>query len=121
TLAIDMADHRRALGAAGPIAACPVLAGRESFAVRLRAGQDVVVVRRVADAGNDGAALGQRRLHAELVVVAVKIVDVLRNDLPFEILPGAASDTIAGVDGLRAVGGLGAQVGAPGLAARPGV
>src|SRR5262245_66685789 len=107
TLAIDVADHRRALGAAGPIAAGPVLAGRESFAVRLRAGQDVVIVRRVADAGDHGAALGLRYLHAELVAVAVKIVDVLRNDLPFELLPGAASDTIAAVDGLGAVGRLG--------------
>src|SRR6516162_2418196 len=40
------------------------------------------------------------------------------NDIVFEILPGAASDAVAGIDGLRAVGCLGAEVGAPGLVAR---
>src|SRR5262245_66666222 len=100
-----MADRRRALGAAGPVPAGPVLAGGESFAVRLRAGQDIVIVRRVADAGDHGAALGLRRWHAELVAVAVKIVDVLRDDLSFEILPGAASDTIRSEE--RRVGNAG--------------
>jgi hypothetical protein len=45
----------------------------------------------------------------------------LGDDLAFEILPGAASDAIAGIDGLRAAGCLGAEVGAPGLAACAGV
>src|SRR5262249_6088584 len=71
-----------------------------------------------AYAGNHGPALGQRHRRAEFVVVAVKIVDVLGDNLAFEILPGAASDAIAGIDGLRAAGCLGAEVGAPGLVAR---
>ena len=34
----------------------------------------------------------QRGLHAELVVVAVKIVNVLRNNVTLEVLPGAGPD-----------------------------
>src|SRR5258705_13801571 len=44
-LAVDVADHGRALGAAGPVAAGAILTGRESAAFRGRAGQDVVTVR----------------------------------------------------------------------------
>src|SRR5262249_58793700 len=65
-----------------------------------------------------GAPLGQRRLHAELVGVAVQIVDVLGDNLAFEILPGAVSDAVAGIDCLRAVRCLAAEIGAPRLAAR---
>src|SRR6202011_1739567 len=73
----------------------------------------------VVDPGDHGAApLGQRRLHAELVVVAVQIVDILRDDLAFKILPRPVSNTIAGVDGLCAARCLGAEIGTPGLAAR---
>src|SRR3979411_2689488 len=116
-LAIDMADHCRALGAARPVATGPVLAGSKRTAIRLRAGQDIVIIGRVADAGDDCAALGQRPLHAELVVGAVKIIDVLRDGLALEVLPGAFSDTVAGVDGLRTARRLGAEISPPGLAA----
>src|SRR5262249_57548046 len=47
----------------------------------------------------------------------METVEVLGDALAFEILPGAAPDTIAGIDGLRAAGCLGAEVGAPGLVA----
>src|SRR4051794_30771764 len=56
-LAVDMADHRRALGAARPVLAGAILGSREGFAICGRAGQHVVTVRREADAGNDEAAL----------------------------------------------------------------
>src|SRR5690349_10292232 len=46
--AVMVADHGCALAAAGPVAAGPILAGREGGAVRLRAGQDVVHVGLVA-------------------------------------------------------------------------
>ena len=101
--------HRGALGAAGPVPASPILARREGATIRLRAGQHVVIVRRKADAGNNGAALGLRVRRSELVVVAVEIVDVLGDDLALEVLPRAASDAIAGIDRLRAVGGLRAE------------
>ena len=117
-LAVDVADHGRALGAARPVAAGAILAGRERAAFRGRAGQDVVTVRRKAHAGNDLAALGQRRVHAQLVVVAVQIVDAVRDDFTLEILPRTVADAVARIDRRLAVGGLGAQIGAPGLSAR---
>src|SRR5215813_5163782 len=120
TLAVDVAEHRRALRAACPVLAGPVLVRRKSAAVHLRTRQDVMVVGRVADAGHDGAPLGERGRHPELVVVAVQIVDVLGDDLLLEILPGAAPDPIAGVDGLRATDRLGAEISAPRLAAGAG-
>src|SRR5215216_4382180 len=49
-LAVMMADHRGALPALGPIAAGPILAGREGPAVRLRAGQHVMPIGRIAAA-----------------------------------------------------------------------
>src|SRR5262245_57656237 len=115
--AVDVPDHRGTLGAACPVAAGPVLARREGTPIHLRAGQNVVIVRCVADAGDDGAALGQRRRHAELVVVAVEIVDVLGHHFALEVLPRPLADAITGVDGLRTARSLGAQIGAPGLAA----
>src|SRR5262249_23658712 len=92
TLAVDVADHGRALGAAWPVGAGSVLAGWKRPPVHLRAGKNVVRIGRVADARNHGPSLGQRHRHAEFVVVAMEIVDVLGDDLAFEILPGAAPD-----------------------------
>src|SRR5262245_52410118 len=117
TLAFAVADHGRALGAARPVAAGSVLAGRERASIHLRAGQYVVGVGRVANTGNHGAALGERDLHAELVAVAMQVIDVLGDDLVFEILPRSPSDAIAGIDGLCAARRLGAQIRAPGLVA----
>src|SRR5262249_23631594 len=119
TLAIDVTDHRGTLGAAGPVPTGAILAGGESLAVRLRAGQHVVIVRRIADAGDHGAALGQRRLRAELVVIAVQVIDVLRDHLALEVLPRALADAVASIDRLGATGRLRAEIGVPGLAAGP--
>src|SRR5262249_2199404 len=118
--AVDVTEHRRALSAACPVLAGPVLVRRESAAIHLRTRQYVMIVGVVADAGHDGAPLGQRRRHPEFVVVAVKIVDVLGDDLFLEILPGAAPDPIARVDSLRATDRLGAEISAPRLAAGAG-
>jgi hypothetical protein len=54
-------------------------------------------------------------LHAELVIVAVQIVDVLRDNLSLKVLPGTVPDAIARVYGRLALGGLGTQIGAPSL------
>jgi hypothetical protein len=43
----------------------------------------------------------------------MKIIDVLRDHLAFEVLPGANTDAIAGVNGVCASLSLGAQVSAP--------
>src|SRR5438132_2907823 len=59
--AVDVAEHRGALGAAGPVAAGAILAGTERGAVHLRAGERVVLVgRRRAAAGNGIALLVER-------------------------------------------------------------
>src|SRR5262245_4033258 len=112
-----MADHRRPLGAARPVPAGSILTGREGVAIRLRPGQHVVAIGCEANSRNDLASFAQRDLEAELVVVAVKIIDALCDDLAFEVLPGPFADAISRVDGRLAVRRLGAQIGAPGLGA----
>jgi hypothetical protein len=99
TLAVDMAQHRSSRGAARPVAAAPIFAGPERAAIRLRAGENVVTIGRIADARNDGSPFRQGGLHAELVAVAVKTVDVLRDNLTFKVLPGAESYAVARIDG----------------------
>ena len=70
----------------------------------------------VADAGNHSAPFRQRGLHVELVVVAVKIVDALRDNFSLKVLPGAATNAIARVDGRFAIDCLRAQIGPPSFA-----
>src|SRR3954468_23498227 len=113
-LAVDVAEHGRALGAARPVAAGAVFASRECAAFRGGAGQRIVPVRREADARDDEAPLGHRVVEAELVVGAVQIVDAGGDDGALEVLPRAIADAFAGVDGGLAVSGLRAQVSAPG-------
>ena len=50
----------------------------------------------------------------------MEIVVTFRDDFPLEILPGAAPDAIASVEGNRAIYGLRTEIGPPGLAARAG-
>src|SRR4029077_18322298 len=97
-LPVDMPEHRRTLGAAGPVVAGLVLTRRERSAVGLRAGQGVVPVGRVAAAVDDIALLGQRRLLADVVVVAMQFGNILGNDHPFDVLPWTMSDAVARVD-----------------------
>jgi hypothetical protein len=108
-----MAHHGCALGAAGPVAAGAILTGRESAAFRGGAGQHVVAVRRKSDARDELAALAQRIVETQLIVVAVQIVDTGRNRLAFEILPRAVADAVACIDRRLAVRLLGAQLSAP--------
>ena len=98
----------------------PIFAGREGSAIRLRAGESVVTSWRVADAGDHGAPFRQRGLHVQLVVVAVKIVNVLRDNLTFEILPWAGADAIACINGRLTLCGLGTQISPPSLATSTG-
>jgi hypothetical protein len=51
TFAVDMTQHRSALGAARPVTACSIFAGREGAAIGLRAGESVMASWRVAYAG----------------------------------------------------------------------
>src|SRR5688572_14188532 len=112
-----MAHHRGAGGAAAPVAAGAVVAGRERRAVGLRAGENVVAVRRVAAAVDRRTLLAQRVLLAELVVRAVQVGDAGGDHRALGVLPGTLADAVLGVD---RVGALGAQIGAPSLAGRAG-
>ena len=108
-----MAHHGRTLGAARPVAAGAIFAGRERAALRGGAGQHVVTIWREAHARNDLAALAQRRVEAQFIVVAVQIVNIGRDDLAFEILPRAIADAVACIDRRLTASLLGAQIGAP--------
>src|SRR5580692_4431061 len=118
-LAVDVTEHGSAFGAAGPIAARAILAGRERRAVRLRAGQGVMPVRRVAAAIDDVAFFGKRGLLGQ-VVLAMQLRDILGDDDALGIGPGAFADAIACIGCRLAVGCLGAQIGVPGMAAGTG-
>ncbi len=115
-----MADLRGALAAARPVPTRGVGVGGEGGAVGLGAREDVVAVGRIAAAVHDFALLVERVLLAELVVVAVQVGDVLCDHDAFRVVPGAATDAVAGVDGGLAVGGGRAEVGAPGAIAEAG-
>src|SRR6266699_1308274 len=77
-----------------------------------------MTVRCKAYARNDLAPLGQRRVHAKLVIVAVQIVDGLSDDFALEILPRTVANAVTRIDGRLSVGTLGAQIGAPGFSSR---
>ena len=86
-------------------------------AVGRRTGQDVVLVRLVADAVDQLALLGERELFAERVAdarlldgVAVQHAGVGRDDLAAEVVPRSVADAVARAHGARA---LRAEVGAP--------
>src|SRR3954454_18933837 len=114
-----MTDHRHTRGAARPIAAGPVLIGRERLTIGLRPCQDVMIIWGITSSSNDGATLGQRSLHVQFIIIAMEIVDSFRDDFALEILPRATSDAIAGIDCRGTIHGLGAEIGPPGLAPCP--
>src|SRR4051812_47534848 len=111
-----MAHHGRALSAARPVAAGAVLRGRQRAPLGGGARQYVVTIGRETHARNDLAALAQRGVESELVVVTVQIVDSGRDHLAFEILPRSVTDAVARIDRRLAVCLLGAQISAPGFA-----
>src|ERR1044072_1510991 len=115
--AVRVTDHRGAGAVLGPVAAGAVVRAGERRAVRLRAGEDVMTVRRVAAAVDDLALLAQRGLLGEIVGGAMQVGDVLRDHGSLGVLPRAAPDAVLGVDGVRA---LRRQICAPGLAGRAG-
>src|SRR5205085_7968872 len=89
TGAIVMADDRGALAALGPVAAGGVATGGREPAVRIGAGQDVMLVGRVAASLDRVALLAQGRLLVDVDLVGVQLVDVGGDDLTLGILPGA--------------------------------
>jgi len=81
-----------------------------------------VLVRHVADAVDDRALLGEcERLVDGVAIaldVAMQVGDVVGDELAVLVVPGTGADAIARVDGRLAVGGRGAQIGAPGAPGR---
>src|SRR5436305_1371983 len=114
-LAVEVAEHRGAEIAAGPVVAGQVEIAAEGAAIGAGAGQHVVLVGGIADAFDDVALLGQAGLLADLVV-AVQVVVAGGDDHALGVLPGALADAVAGIDGAALRGGVGAQIGVPGLA-----
>src|SRR5947208_13208893 len=113
-----MADHGGALRVARPVVAGLVFARREGAAVRLRAGQRVVLVGGVAAAVDDVTLLGQGGLLRQ-IVVAVQFVDIFGDDDALGVLPrpvpDAVADAVARIDRGPAVSRLRAEIGMPGL------
>jgi hypothetical protein len=92
-----MAEHGFAVRAVGgPIVARRVDAGGERTAVGVRTCQDVVFVRRLAEAFDEIALFGQHirllNVIAVALVVAVQIADVGRHHHAFSIVPRSCSD-----------------------------
>src|SRR6516165_10474171 len=106
SLTVDMPYHRRALAAARPVVAGFVVAGRESSAVRLRAGQRVVLIGRIATAVDDIPLLGKRGLFGQ-IVLTVQVIDVLGDDDALAILPRPPADAIALTEKGEVVNGRG--------------
>src|SRR5438876_2749271 len=105
-----MTDDRDPFAAFRPVAAGLVVASGERRAVGLRAGQDVMFIRSFVPRGDDFTLLGERGLLVQVVVAAVQIGHVFRNDNAFGVLPRTGADAILGVDRLRT---LRAEIGAP--------
>ena len=114
-LSIVVAEHDRPLRAARVVLAGHVLVGGKGFAVRGRAGENVMAVRRVAAAVDDLAFFRQIVLLGELVVGTVQVVDARGDDHALGIHPGALADAVARVHGAVT---LRRQISVPGLGAR---
>src|SRR5262245_42193281 len=85
-----------------PVVACVVHAVRECGTVRSRAGQHVVLVRRVAKTRNGFAFLVERGCPVEVISnasqiqrVSVKVGQVLRNPLSLGVVPGTGANSVA--------------------------
>src|SRR6516225_7627487 len=93
-LPVDVAEHGGALGAARPVLACAVLAGREGAAFHGRTGEGVVLIWRVAAPFDHVALFGQRGLLGEIVGQAVQFVHVLGDDHALGVLPWTVADAL---------------------------
>src|SRR5688572_13722905 len=116
-LLVAVSDLRAAGAVARPVVAGVVRTVGIRPAVGRRTGQDVVLVRLVADAVDELALLRQRELLAERVAdarlldgVAVQHAGVGRDHLAAEVVPRPVADAVACADGARA---LRAEVRAP--------
>src|ERR1043165_7850083 len=116
-LTIMMTDHRGARGALAPVAAGALVRAGEGGTIGLRAGQDVVTIRRVAASVDHIALLIQRSLLVEIVRRTVQVGDVLGDHRALGVLPWAAADAVLGING---TGTLRREISLPRLAGRAG-
>src|SRR5678816_934327 len=100
--AVVVADDRRAVAALRPVAAGGIAAGGRVPAHGIGAGEDVVLVRRVAATLDRVALLVERGLLVDVALVRVQVAHVLRHHHALGVGPGAFADALARVDTLRA-------------------
>src|SRR5215510_15473549 len=110
-----MTDAGTAISCARPVIACHC--ARKRLAIRTRSREDVVGVGIVSTAIHLRPFFGKRVLFTKFVLVAVQVVDILRNNNAFRVLPGTLADAIPSVHS-RLISRSGcAQVCPPGFAA----
>src|SRR2546427_13035030 len=119
-----MAELRGAGPAIGPVPAGMVSAVGISPAIRLRAGEHIVLIGRVAGPLNRVAFFGERRGLIDVIAetgnlhrVSMQIRQALRDAGALGAIPGSLANAIAGVDGRLAAGCAGAEIGVPGSVA----
>lgn len=125
---VEVADLDRALFGAARVVLAGMVGGiGEGAAVRLRTGQDVVLVGRIAGALDGFLLLRNCRRPAQVVAeagavegVAVQVGDILGDGGAAGVVPRPVADPVAGVDRRLAVGRRRAQIGAPDLLRRTG-
>src|SRR5688500_12996634 len=106
-LAGEVADPVAAGGVAG-------IGAWECCSVGLRAGEDVMAVRRVAAAVDDLAFFGERGVFGQVVLVAVQLGDAAGDEHAFGVVPRPGADAVLGVDRRVTGGAVLAQVRLPG-------
>lgn len=94
-LPVIVTKHHGTLRAARVVLAGHVLIGGKGFAVRRRAGQNVMSVRLVAAAVDDLTLLGQIVPLVELVAGAVQVVDAGDDDDALGVRPRPFADAVA--------------------------
>src|SRR5215469_5496631 len=96
---VTVPEHGAADGTRSPILTGHVVTRRKCFAVRLRAGQYVVHVGRIAPAVDHCALLSQSGLLCKHVH-GVQFVEVARDQRRLGIVPGPTADAVASIHGL---------------------
>ncbi len=121
--AVKVTNLHRAFGsAAGVVSARMIRCIGKGASIRLRAGQDVVLIGRAARALGGFVLFRQRGSAAQVVAqagriecVAMQVGNIFRNCRAGGVVPRASADAIASIDGGLAVFGLRAQVGVLGF------
>src|SRR5262249_8943198 len=113
SLAVVVADDRRAVAALGPVAAAGVAARRGIHAHWTRAGQQVVLVRGVAAPLHRLAFLGEGGVLVDLGLGRMQVAEVVRDHYALRVAPGALPDAVARVDTGRTLGLGRAEIGVP--------